>query len=139
MMDRLQLGILQLDLTATQGIPAPAAAAATNPRWFRITPDIIDSPLWRYSTTSEDTIDLLSDLITDPGIGFEAQYRISSPHLLVRCSLLPSDGRGGDWQLRPQKDRGETLKRLFSDLRDGWDEGGDRLLAERVRLLREKG
>jgi len=135
-MDRLQLGTLRLDLTAAL---APVVSASTNSRWFTITPDIIESPLWRYSTTSENTINLLSDLITDPGIGFEAQYQVSSPVLLVRCSLIPSDGRGGDWSLKPRKDRGQTLERLFSGLWDGWDGGGDHLLAERVRPLSEKG
>jgi hypothetical protein len=125
-MDRVQLGTLLLDLRAAD------PNAAINPTWFALTSQFIDAGLLTNFSTSDELVALLSDLLADPGIAFQAQCRVAHPHLVVRCSLIPSDGRGGNWGNRPVKDRGRALRKLFGNLRDGWDGEGDWVLARRV-------
>ena len=129
-MDRVQLGTLQLDLRAGGEVQDPGEADST---WFRLTPDSINAGLLTNLSTSDELVALLAELLDDPGIGFEADCRVGRPHLTVRCSLIPSDGRGGDWRKKPRKDRSRALRRLFNKLNNGWDGEGDWILAKKVR------
>ena len=128
-MDRVQLGTLQLDLRAGGEVQDPDEADST---WFRLTPDSINAGLLTNLSTSDELVALLAELLDDPGIGFEADCRVGRPHLTVRCSLIPSDGRGGDWRKKPRKDRSRALRRLFAKLKNGWDGEGEQVLAKRV-------
>ena len=128
-MDRVQLGTLQLDLRAGGEVQEPNEANST---WFRLTPDFINAGLLPPSPTTDELVTLLAELLEDPGIGFEAECRVGRSHLVVRCSLIPSDGRGGDWRKKPRKDRARVLRRLFNKLNNGWDGEGDWILAKRV-------
>jgi len=135
-MDRVQLGTLQLDLRAGGEVQEPNEANST---WFRLTPDFINAGLLPPSPTTDELVTLLAELLEDPGIGFEAECRVGRSHLVVRCSLIPSDGRGGDWRKKPRKDRARALRRLFSKLKNGWDGEGDWILAKRVsHLVKDK-
>ena len=129
-MDRVQLGTLQLDLRAGGEVQDPDEADST---WFRFTRDSINAGLLTNLSTSDELVALLAELLDDPGIGFEADCRVGRPHLTVRCSLSPSDGRGGDWRNKPKKDRSRALRRLFNKLNNGWDGEGDWILAKKVR------
>jgi hypothetical protein len=131
-MDRVQLGTLHLDLRAGGEVQEPYEANST---WFRLTPDFINAGLLTNLSTSDELVALLSELLDDPGIGFEADCRVGRPHLVVRCSLISSDGRGGDWRKKPRKDRAQSLRRLFNKLKNGWDGEGDWILAKRVSHL----
>jgi hypothetical protein len=102
--------------------------------WIPITLDFIDSGLLDAFTPSSELIGLLGTLLADPGIGLEAECRPSESRLVVRCSLIPSDGRGADWRNKPKKDRGRALKKLFQHLRSGWYGEGDLVLARGVSL-----
>jgi hypothetical protein len=128
--DRVQLGTLLLNLRAPE---AQADQEATT-SWFALTPEFINSGLFANISTSDDYISLLSELLADPGIEFRAECRVSHPFLIVRCSIIPSDGKGGDWRKKPKKNRSRSLSRLFDGLRAGWDGQVDdrRLLAKRV-------
>lgn len=134
-MDRVQLGTLQLDLRATGEAALSNTATST---WFPLTTDFLDAGLLNNFSTSDDLVTLLAELLADPGIGFGADCQVAPPHLVVRCSLIPSDGHGGDWRKRPKKDRSRTLRRLFAALKHGWDGdgGGDWVLAKRVSTTR---
>jgi hypothetical protein len=125
-MDRVQLGTIHLDLRAAD------VNAAIKPAWFALTPQFIDAGLLTNFSTSDELIALLKELLADPGIAFQAQCRVAHPHLVVRCSLIPSDGRGGDWGNRPGKDRSRALRKLFGNLKDDWDGEGNWVLARRV-------
>lgn len=128
-MDRVQLGTLHLDLRAGREVQEPDEADST---WFRLTPDFINAGLLADLSTSDELIVLLSELLDDSGIGFESECRVESPHMIARCSLIPSDGRGGDWRKKPRKDRSRALRRLFAKLKIGWDGEGEQVLAKRV-------
>jgi hypothetical protein len=128
-MDRVQLGTVHLDLRATAEVEEPDEA---NQTWFCLTPDFINAGLLTNLSTSDELVALLSELLDDPGIGFEAECRVEPPQLVVRCSLVPSDGRGGDWRKKPRKDRARALRRLYAGLKSGWDGGGDRVLVKRA-------
>lgn len=128
-MDRLHLGSLLLDLRAAGN---NAKSEEGNETWFPLTPDFLGAGLLTNFSTSDESVALLADLLADPGIGFEAECRVTNPYLVVRCSLIPSDGRGGDWRRKPKKDRSRSLRRVFAELRHGWDIAGDRVLAKRV-------
>jgi hypothetical protein len=128
-MDRVQLGTLHLDLRAGGEVQEPNEASST---WFRLTPDFINAGLLTNLSTSDELVALLAELLEDPGVGFKAECRIKPAHLVVRCSLIPSDGRGGDWRKKPRKDRARALRRLFNKLKNGWDGEGDWILAKRV-------
>jgi hypothetical protein len=128
-MDRVQLGTLHLDLRAEGEVQEPNEACST---WFRLTPNSISAGLLTNLSTSDELVTLLAELLEDPGIGFQAECRIKPAHLVVRCSLIPSDGRGGDWRKKPKKDRARALRRLFNKLNSGWDGGGDWILAKTV-------
>jgi hypothetical protein len=128
-MERVQLGTLNLDLRAAGEVQEPNEA---DPTWFRLTPDFINAGLLTNLSTSDELVTLLSELLDDSGIKFEAECRVGRPHLVVRCSLIPSDGRGGDWRKKPRKDRARSLRRLFNKLKNGWDGKGDWILAKRV-------
>jgi hypothetical protein len=131
-MDRLQLGTLRLDLRVKEEDPS----LTTEDRiWLPLTSESIDAGLWTDLSTSEEMISLLAELLADPGIAFEAEGRVASPHLIVRCSLIPSDGSGSDWRKKPRKDRSRVLRRLFAELRAGWDGEGDCVMAKRVSRL----
>jgi len=131
-MDRVRLGTLHLDSRAGREAREPDEADST---WFRLTPDFINAGLLADLSTSDELVALLSELLDDPGIGFEAECRIESPHLVTRCSLIPSDGRGGDWRKKSRKDRARALRRLFAKLKNGWDGEGDWVLAKRVESI----
>jgi len=128
-MDRVQLGILYLDLRAGREVQEPNEEDST---WFRLTPDFINAGLLADLSTSDELVGLLSELLDDPGTGFESECRVDSPHIIARCSLIPSDGRGGDWRKKPRKDRARALRRLFAKLKSGWDGEGDWVLAKKV-------
>lgn len=128
-MDRVQLGTLHLDFRAGGEVQEPNEASST---WFRLTPDFINAGLLTNLSTSDELVALLAEILDDPGIGFEAECRVGPPHLVVRCSLIPSDGRGGDWRKKPRKDRTRSLRRLFNKLKNGWDGEGGWILAKRV-------
>ena len=128
-MDRVQLGTLYLDLRAGREAQEPNEEDST---WFRLTPDFINAGLLANLSTSDELIALLSELLDDPGIGFESELRVESPHIIARCSLIPSDGRGGDWRKKPRKDRARALRRLFAKLKNGWAGEGEQVLAKRV-------
>ena len=129
-MDRVQLGTIHLDLRA------PDANTVANPTWFALTPQFINAGLLTNFSSSEELVALLAELLLDPGISFQAECQVAHPHLVVRCSLIPSDGRGGNWRNRPVKDRGRALRKLFGSLQDVWDREGNWVLARKVSLRR---
>jgi len=129
-MDRVQLGTLHLDLRGGGEVQEPDEAYST---WFQLTPDFINAGLLNNLSTSDELIALLSELLEDPGIEFVAECRVVWPHSVVRCSLIASDGRESDWRKKPRKDRARALRRLFNKLKNGWDGGGDWILAKKVR------
>jgi hypothetical protein len=134
-MDRVQLGVLHLDLHPVDLEDCAIALGDTEAGWIPITLGFIDSGLLDSFTPSAELVSLLNTLLADPGIGFEAECRPSDSRLVVRCSLIPSDGRGADWRNRPKRDRGRALKKLFQHLRSGWYGGGDLLLVRCVSLF----
>lgn len=131
-MDRVQLGAIYLPSHDSDHAESSSAAATT---WSPVTSDKIRSGFLSSLSPAEETIVLLRDLLGDPGINFEAEYQRCDGKLAVRCSLIPSDGRGGNWRKRSRVDRAKLLKRLFLELKSGWEGGGDWLLASLVSDL----
>ena len=130
-MDRVQLGTLHLDLRAL-GVDTEPGSEEADQAWFSLTPDFIGAGFLTDISTSDEVVALLAELLADPGIGFQAEFRVASPYIVVRCSLFPSDGRGGDWRKKPKKDRNKALRKLFAGLKSGWHGGEDWVLAKRV-------
>jgi hypothetical protein len=131
-MDRVQLGTLLLDLRTKDLDDCSSVSEASETGWIPVTSSFIDSGLLDDLTISSELVALLAELLADPGIGFEASCRPWRSNLVVRCSLITSDGRGADWRKKPKRDRGRALKSLFRYLRSGWYGEGELLLARRV-------
>lgn len=131
-MDRIQLGVVHLPTSAgAGGLDPDLATSSTNP-WCPLTTDLLTC----LSYGSELSSTLIA-LLQDPGISFEAQCQVIEGDLVVRCSLLPSDAGGSNWRRKGKLDRSKLLKKLFYDLRSGWDGAGagDWLLATTVGEL----
>lgn len=127
-MDRIKLGVVHLALPQGE-IPFNGLASSSTNSWSPVTPDLLTCIAPESELTS-----VLVGLLLDPGIRFEAQCQIIEDALVVRCSLVPSDGQGSDWRRKGKGSRMKLLKRLFYELRTGWDgeRGQDWVLATNV-------
>ena len=123
----LQLGSLVLDLEAGHSL-------VLDEKWYPLTPQIIHSIDW--PTSSRDLASTIGFLLQDEGLGFTATYKREVVGLVVRVSIAPSDDPTSLWK-RTSDHKGKRsshLKKLFYELRQGWDGQGDWLMKRSVSL-----
>lgn len=130
-MDRINVGVIHLPLPQTLSeSPSVLASTSANP-WSPLTPDLLTC-----LAAESELSTVLVNLLLDSGIRFGAQCQVVKDELVVRCSLVPSDGQGSDWKQKARLDRSKLLKKLFYELRTGWDGGGDWVMETQVSLPR---
>ena len=126
-MDRVNLGVVHLPLSESIADSPPSLASSSTNSWSPVTCDLLSCIAPASALTT-----VLVGLISDPGIRFEAECQVIRDVLAVRCSLVPLDGQGSDWRKKAKGDRSKLLKKLFYELRAGWDGGGDWIMATTV-------
>lgn len=126
-MDRIKLGVVHVPLFQDSSRSGSNLATSSTNFWSPLTPDLLTCIVPESELSS-----VLVALLLDPGIRFEAECQPIGDDLVVRCSLVPSDGQGSNWRTKAKGDRSKLLKKLFYELRTGWDGGGDWLMATTV-------
>ena len=121
----VQVGTLNLQLES-------GPSQSENTPWVSLSVDVLET----FTVRDEylEPVTALAALLRHPGIELAARYRIRKDTLVIRISLLPSDGLGSVWKQVVDRSamRRRSLSQLFRHLQDDWDGGGAFLLANKV-------
>ncbi|ORX38379.1 SNF2 family N-terminal domain-domain-containing protein [Kockovaella imperatae] len=118
----VQLGTLNL------AVEAGPSKKATQ-RWLVLDLETLHS--FQLSESCREQVEALNNLIANPGINLHLVYSHGGDEVIIRVSVLPSDAPGSTWK-RPGDRNGKRrsqLPKLFHNLKDGWNGGGEWLHA----------